>query len=163
MLQIKTIVHPTDFSECSDYAFQVACALARDYGARLIVMHTVQPPIVAYGNGVVTAPPRTRPEQLQQKLTQRQPSDKNVRTEHLMTEGDPAEEILKMASEAEADVIVMGTHGWTALSRLLMGSVAERVVRRARCPVLTMKTPVSSARPSLTTTPSRTETPVAVG
>jgi nucleotide-binding universal stress UspA family protein len=163
MLQIKTILHPTDFSECSDHAFQMACALARDYGARLIVMHAVQPPIVVYGNGVVTAPPRTRPEQLRQKLEQRQVRDITVRTEHQMVEGDPAEEILKMAGETEADVIVMGTHGWTAWSRLLMGSVAERVVRKATCPVLTIKTPVGAANANRTTTPCRVETPVAVG
>jgi nucleotide-binding universal stress UspA family protein len=162
MLPIKTILHPTDFSECSDYAFQVAAALARDYGARLIVMHAVQPPIVVYSNGIVTAPPRTQPEQLQQKLEQRQVQHREVRVERVMVEGDPAEEVLKMATETHADVIVMGTHGWTAWSRLLMGSVAERVVRKATCPVLTIKTPVGAANASRPAAFCRVETPVAV-
>jgi universal stress protein A len=58
-----------------------------------------------------------------------------------VAEGDPAEMILRVAEEVHADLIVMGTHGRTGLSRLLMGSVAEQVVRRAPCPVLTMKAP----------------------
>jgi nucleotide-binding universal stress UspA family protein len=58
-----------------------------------------------------------------------------------MLEGDPTREIVRLAREKECDLIVMGTHGWTGLTRLLMGSVAEHVVRKAHCPVLTVKVP----------------------
>jgi nucleotide-binding universal stress UspA family protein len=71
-----------------------------------------------------------------------QPSDPAVKIEHRLAEGDPAREILRVARETGCDLIVMGTHGWTGLGRLLMGSVAEQVVRKATCPVLTVKTPI---------------------
>ena len=65
MLPIKTILHPTDFSEQAGYGFQMACALARDYGARLVVCHVYQPPPVVYGEfGVVPPPPSDAPETL---------------------------------------------------------------------------------------------------
>jgi nucleotide-binding universal stress UspA family protein len=68
--------------------------------------------------------------------------------EHHLKEGDPAAEILRLAQEARVDLIVMGMHGRTGLGRLLMGSVAERVVRQAPCPVLTVKVPQRQAPPS---------------
>lgn len=67
------------------------------------------------------------------------PTDPNVPFEHRMLKGDPAEEIVRFADEAHCELIVMGTHGRTGFKRLLMGSVAEAVVRRAKCPVLTYK------------------------
>jgi len=71
-----------------------------------------------------------------------------VRAERRLAEGDAVEETLRVAQEANADLIVMGTHGWTGLGRLLMGSVAEQVVRRASCPVLTVKAPFPDAAPA---------------
>src|SRR5262249_33247405 len=64
-----------------------------------------------------------------------------VRVEHRLAEGDAAAEILRVARETNCDLVVMGTHGRKGLGRLLMGSVAEQVVRKAPCPVLTLKTP----------------------
>ena len=69
-------------------------------------------------------------------------------------DGDAAEEILREAEEAKANLIVIGTHGRTGLGRLLMGSVAEAVLRRARCPVLTVKSP-AVARPTESSKPDR--------
>lgn len=69
------------------------------------------------------------------------PEDPNVKYEHRMVTGDPAGRIVELAEEENIDLIVMGTHGRTGLKRLLMGSVAEAVVRRAKCPVLTFKEP----------------------
>jgi nucleotide-binding universal stress UspA family protein len=141
MLAIRKILHPTDFSENSQAAFRLACALARDYQARLLVLH-VSTPFVAYGEGMVTAPPPDFTEELRARLQQIRPGDPRVGIEHKLVEGDAAAEILRVAREAGCDLIVLGTHGRTGLPRLLMGSVAEVVVRRASCPVLTVKTPL---------------------
>ena len=146
MLSIRTILHPTDFSERSEYAFHAACALARDYGARLLVLHVGAAPLVGYGVGVVPPEPERYQEELREKLRKLRVEDPRVQVEHrLIMGGDAAGEILRVAAEAKGDLIVMGTHGWTGLGRVLMGSVAEQVVRKAACPVLTVRAPFSPA------------------
>jgi nucleotide-binding universal stress UspA family protein len=146
MLPIRTILHPTDFSERSLHAFRLACALARDYQARLVVVHVGSPPVIVYGGGVVPPEPQRYEEELREKLHQLQADDPKVRVEHRLTiGGDPSAEILRVAQEVQSDVIIMGTHGWTGLGRLLMGSVAEQVVRKAPCPVLTLRLPFPQA------------------
>lgn len=145
MLPIRTILHPTDFSAPSDYAFRLACSLARDHGARLLVLHVFERQALAYP-GVMTPPPpppasaEQRDAALEQ-LHRIKPRDAAIAVEHLLAEGIPATAILQVAQERHCDLIVMGTHGRTGLSRLLIGSVAEQVVRNATCPVLTIKTP----------------------
>jgi nucleotide-binding universal stress UspA family protein len=142
MLPIKTILHPTDFSDRAEYGFQLACALARDYGARLILCHVHQIPPVVYGEfGAAPPEPIGAAEEMGARLLAIRPADENIPVEHRMMEGNPAEEIVRMAKETECDLIVLGTHGRTGLGRLLMGSVAEQVVRKAPCPVLTVKSP----------------------
>jgi nucleotide-binding universal stress UspA family protein len=145
MLPIRTVLHPTDFSGHSDYAFRLACSLARDYGARLIVLHVLERPVLIYA-GVMTAPPPPAPtaeerQAVLERLHRIEPPDPAVRVEHLLEEGDPATAILQVAQERQCDLIVLGSHGRTGLGRLLLGSVAEQVVRKASCPVLTVKTP----------------------
>jgi nucleotide-binding universal stress UspA family protein len=141
MFAVKTILHPTDFSERSDVAFRFACALARDYGARLVVLHVVELPPVAFGEGVMIPSPAIEREPLREQLRQRLSESPEVRGEARLAEGDPAPAILRAAKDVSADLIVLGTHGRTGLGRLLMGSVAEQVVRKADCPVLTVKCP----------------------
>jgi len=143
MLPIQTILYPTDFSERSACAFPLACALARDHGARLIVLHVTSVPAIAYLGGVMPSPQIVKDrDELRQKLEElRAPG---VRVEHRVLEGDAVTEILRTAREYSAELIVMGTHGWTGFSRLLLGSVAESVLRRATCPVLTVKAPFST-------------------
>jgi nucleotide-binding universal stress UspA family protein len=141
MLPIHTILHPTDFSDHSGVAFRLACALARDYSARLVVLHVSSPPVLIYGEGVIPPQPVDYQDRLEEELHQLQAPDPTIRTDHKMREGDPVDEILAVAEQARADLIVMGTHGRTGLGRLLMGSVAEKVVRRAACPVLTVRSP----------------------
>jgi nucleotide-binding universal stress UspA family protein len=151
MLPIKVILHPTDFSPRSDAAFQLACSLARDAGARLIVLHVLQVPLLI-ASGVAMAPPlppllpseedrRAAREQLQRV----RPPDPAIAVEHRLEAGDPAPGILQVAGEVGCDLIVLGTHGRAGVARLLMGSVAEKVVRGASCPVLTVKTPLPNA------------------
>jgi nucleotide-binding universal stress UspA family protein len=147
MLPFRKILHPTDFSEPSGFAFQVACWLARDCGAKLVLVHIVTPPIIAYGEGVMPPIMEANLEEGRRKLTRLQPLYSGINVEYRVAQGDPATEILEVAQETKSDVIVMGTHGRTGLGRLLMGSVAEQVVRKASCPVLTVKTPVPRRRP----------------
>ncbi len=147
MLTVRTICHPTDFSEQSGYALRLAGALARDYGARLVLLHVALPPMPVYGGEVLVAVPPSSHDEERQHLDRLEVPD-GVPTERRLVEGAPVEEILRVASEVSADLIVMGTHGRTGLARLLMGSVAEQVVRKARCPVLTVKTPFPDAAPS---------------
>jgi len=148
MLPIQTIFHPTDFSVASDSAFRLACSLARDYGARLVLVHVAEPPVPIYNDGPVLPPAQTNKEPLREKLHELMKRDPKVQAEHQLFEGDAALEILRLADEAKCDLIVMGTHGRTGLGRLLMGSVAEQVMRKASCPVLTVKTPMSDSRSS---------------
>lgn len=140
MLTIHTILHPTDFSDLAGRAFEVAYSMARDLGTRLIVLY-VDPPPVCHGELVARRQPNGYHEELWRKLDQIQAPDREVVVEHRLEEGEAAEEILRLAAAENCDLIVMGTHGRTGLSRLLMGSVAEQVVRKAACPVLTLKSP----------------------
>lgn len=144
MLPISTILHPTDFSEESREAFRVACALSRDYGARLVVLHVSTPPVAVFaGDGVTMMPihPADDREQLWDELRQIKPVNARVAVEHRLLEGDAATEIVRAAKEIECDMVVMGTHGRSGLGKLLLGSVAEHVLRNATCPVLTIRRP----------------------
>ncbi len=148
MLPIRTIIHPTDFSWQSEAAFRMACGLARDYRGRLIVVHVHCPRNPLFGD-TGTAAPDTADlvGELQARLTAMQPPDASLRVEHRLCQGDPAAEILRLAQETFCDLIVMGTHGRTGLARLLVGSVAEEVLRRASCPVLTLRNPFPETVP----------------
>jgi nucleotide-binding universal stress UspA family protein len=139
MLQIRTILHPTDFSEPSQAAWELACALARDYNARLLVVHVYAPPPVYAPDGIAMPLPQEEPAALQARLAALRPADERIPCEHRLLEGEPAEKILELAQQEHADLIVMGTHGTTGLARLLVGSVAESVLRKAPCPVLTVR------------------------
>jgi nucleotide-binding universal stress UspA family protein len=148
MLPIHTILHPTDFSEQSDYAFGLACALARDHGARLILLHVASLPVAVFGEAGVFVEPEDYQEPLKRQLDQLRVPDASVPVERRIEEGEAAAGILRVAGETNAGLIVMGTHGRTGLGRLLAGSVAARVMRKAPCPVLTVKTPFAEAVPS---------------
>ena len=139
MLPLATILHPTDFSEHSEFAFRVASSLARDYNARLILLHVIPPPMVIYAGGAVPAETWPSVEEVKESLRNMEGRTHHVRVESQVMEGDPVDMILRAAEETHSDVIVMGTHGRTALARLLLGSVAEAVIRKAPCPVLTAK------------------------
>lgn len=144
MFPIRTILCPTDFSDHSEDAFQVACALARDCEARLIVLHVlyaVKPPGADDAELGGSPWPEDYQDSLREKLARLRSPYPAVRLEHHLREGGAAEEILRMADEYRCDLIVMGTYGRTGLDRILMGSVAEEVLRRARCPILAVKSP----------------------
>jgi nucleotide-binding universal stress UspA family protein len=142
MIAIRSILHPTDFSPRSEYAFRLACQLAKDHGATVTVLHVLPVPIAVFGNGIVPPEPENFREEMKEKLRATASPVPEVRLERMLVDGEPASEILRIATEQKCDMIVMGTHGWTGLTRLLMGSVAEKVVRKAPCAVLTVKTPL---------------------
>lgn len=139
MHPIRTILYATDFSEPAQAAFGFADALARDYGAGLVVLYVDPPPRV---HGEVVA--QRQPDYdagLWRCLESLRPQDPATRVERLLVEGDPVEEILHTATATGADLIVVGTHGRGGLGRLVLGSVAEQILRRASCPVVTIKPP----------------------
>jgi nucleotide-binding universal stress UspA family protein len=133
------ILFPTDFSTLGQTALEMATSLARDRGAKLLIVHVEEPPM-AYGGGEfyngLDEPNR---EELQRMLSKVVPTDLSVGYEHRLMIGTPAGAIVHMAEKEGVDMIVMPTHGRTGLLRMLMGSVAEEVVRKAKCPVLTVK------------------------
>jgi nucleotide-binding universal stress UspA family protein len=105
--------------------------------AQLVVLYVVPLAAVMYG-----PPPEGYVEHLREELCRLKPGDPEPSVRYLLAEGRPAAAILRAARENGCDLIVLGTHGRTGLSRLLMGSVAEEVVRKAPCPVLTVNSAV---------------------
>ncbi len=147
MLPISNIVLATDLSNCSKYAFQLARTIARDYEAKLVIVHVSPPPTVVVGEGIVpTQVMLVDDDALRKDLKKLVDEALLPKVGHCLLEGDPATEILRVAKDTKADLIIMGTHGRTGMGRLLMGSVAEQVLRRANCPVLTVKTPAPESK-----------------
>ena len=137
----RKILFPTDFSHTGDSALELATTLARERGAKLLIVHVEEPP-AAYGAGeMYYGMPDPVTEDLRKMLEQVGPPDPQVPCERRLITGDPATAIANLAQEEGVELIVMGTHGRTGLMRLLMGSVAEAVVRHAPCPVLTLRQP----------------------
>lgn len=149
-MKTKKILCPVDFSTLENAALEVATTLARDRGATLLITHVEEIPI-AYGEGEfyygLATPDRA---ELERMLNAVVPTDPTVRYEHRLVTGDPAEEIVELAEREGVDMIVLATHGRTGLFRLLMGSVAEAVVRKAKCPVLTVKATVPATEKAVT-------------
>ncbi|HTU92543.1 MAG TPA: universal stress protein [Gemmataceae bacterium] len=162
MLPLGAVLHPTDFSDNSEFAFRVACALARDYDARLVLLHVIPPPMVIYAGGPVPAETWPSVEEVKEKLRQLESLAHRVRVESQVLEGDPVDMILRAAEETRSDVIVMGTHGRTGLGRLLLGSVAESVIRKAPCPVLSAK-PLPARQKIVEESEAKAEAGAAVG
>jgi nucleotide-binding universal stress UspA family protein len=152
MLLFRTILHPTDFSRPAEEAFQLAASLARDHGARLVVLHVT--PAAAEFSASTEEVWKYKDHLWEEfhRLETLDPRIREVRIECKFVEGEPVDEILRVAKDIDCDMIVMGTEGRTGLGRLLMGSVAEKVLRRAPCPVLTVKAlPKRSAVPAAPT------------
>ncbi len=141
---LRTILCATDFSEPSEFGFRLACALARDHQGTVVVLY-VDPPPLTHGEVVARRQENGYREDLWEMLRRNQAPGGAVPVSYRLEEGEPVAGILRVADEVAADLIVMGTHGRTGLGRLVLGSVAEAVVRRAACPVLTVKIPTGHA------------------
>jgi len=143
-MNVNLVLCPVDFSEPGNAALHFASVLASEAGARLLIVHVEETlpeypaDIDGFGMGVAESNRKRSADQ----LASIQPTIKGVEFEQRILKGVPGREILRFAEKEKVDLIVMGTHGRRGLSRLLMGSVAEWVVRRAKCPVLTVRQPV---------------------
>ena len=127
---------------------QIAADLATKYGARLIVLHVVETlgaANVTFGEVGTQLEPEGYRDRLAKDLRSvKPPVPPSVTVDYLLEEGDPARGIERVAGQRQCDLIVMGTHGHRGLERLLMGSIAEHVVRTASCAVLTVKLPTAA-------------------
>ena len=153
MKTIRTILHPTDFSEDSRGALKLAGSLARDHSARLIILHAVPRAVPVTGAGDTAALERAERQLRELKSYQQEMAEKlnhldlpavSGRIEYFLEEGDAATIILRKAEETSCDMIVMGTRGPASGLRKLMGSVAEKVMRDASCPVVIVKVPAKN-------------------
>lgn len=150
MKPFDKILTAIDFSENSDFAFEYALTLAKQFQAELTIMHVINEPVDLRGFYV----PHISFEQLEKEIEEgaekmmekfcqaRLAGFSNYKTAILT--GIPYEEIIKKSEETGSSLIVLGTHGRTGLDHIIFGSTAERVVRSAFCPVLTIRMPVVS-------------------
>jgi nucleotide-binding universal stress UspA family protein len=153
-MKIRTVLCPTDFSEFSRRAVEHAVAFARWNEAKLMLLH-VYPFLLPLGGDAPYFPSglpldaETRARLLRDLETAAEPARAaGLRPELLLIEGDPSEEILRQARTLTADLIVMGTHGRRGFDRWMLGSVADRVVHKARCAVLTVPRPPEGTHPT---------------
>ena len=148
-MQIKSILLPTDFSECGNYALSYATSLARTFRASIICVHVIEPivPTVGYSGMAEPLPLTDITEQLEDSAERELPrlaeceECAGLDVEELIVHGEAASEIVRVAKERQVDLIIISSHGRTGLGRIIFGSTAEAVVRHASCPVLVVKPP----------------------
>ncbi len=147
MKQLDKILFATDFSENSAHAFEYALTLAKKFDSRLIIIHVINEPVDLRGFYV----PHVSFESLEKEIEEG--AEKMMQKfcnaaigdfsnyETAIVAGIPYEEILKKAADEKVSLLVMGTQGRSGIDHLLFGSTAERVVRKATCPVMTVRLP----------------------
>jgi nucleotide-binding universal stress UspA family protein len=144
MLPFEKILYPTDFSEASYEALKAANELAAHFSAELFIVHVVSPDVQTSpdlaGSGLALQEIEALAEKsLQEVVKQRVSKELHVR--QIVALGEAADEIIRISEERKADLIVIASHGQTGWRRFVFGSVAEKVVRLAPCPVLTIRAP----------------------
>ena len=159
MSKVKVILQPTDFSEPAAQARAAACEIAREQKARLVVLHVTAKPVVSYIEKTSDLPP----EKLQQKLweTLRAPREceAGVDVQHRVEEGSPVQQIVRVAKEIQADLIVLGAHGPRGPLKWFTSNVTDHIVRESPCSVLIVKDPPAEASPE--SEPARAKSVVA--
>lgn len=155
MIEINRILAPTDFSAHSRRAVRFACGIAEKFGAELHLLHALSEIIPAGPDPLlmpVMPPQFYEDNEARAKETIGQFLDpawgRPAAVIHAVRWGGPVESIVDYAEEAKIELIVIATHGRTGLSHVLLGSVAERIVREAPCPVLTIRDPDRAAQPA---------------
>lgn len=157
----KRLLVPLDSSECAARALEVAVGFGERHDAALALVHVSPLPPNLPADALVTPPGAGEPERIDE-YTRRAGRERlertaaplrarglDVQTLALVTEsGDVAGEILRAAADVQADAIVVGTHGRSGLSHLFLGSIAEKVIRRAEVPVVTVRSPACAAEPT---------------
>jgi nucleotide-binding universal stress UspA family protein len=142
VIQVRNILYATDFSTYSNQAYFHAVALSENYGASLTIIYVHTPSaVVSPADTALRGDGSEDLERWRSQLEQTRPLNPSIAVRQVLLVGDPATEILRYATENKTDLIVVGTHGRTGLARLLMGSVAEQVLRGAPCSVLVVKMP----------------------
>jgi len=147
MSTFRHILFPTDFSEHSKYARCYAISLAKEFDAKLTIVHVLEEPVypidvTPFGFSPIEFARELR-GQVEKQMAQvmEEIKDDALKVESLIVEGKPFVQIITVARERGVDLIVIGTHGRTGLSHVLLGSVTEKVVRKSPCPVLTVRKP----------------------
>jgi nucleotide-binding universal stress UspA family protein len=142
----KKILCPVDYSVCSNEALRLAVSIAQKDKAQLLLIHVID--IRMYGHEAPLSFEVPRPSEETLKKVKAELADNvlkqakgKIEVETIVTMGIPAVEIINTAREKGVDLIVMGTHGRTGIAHVVIGSVAENVVRKAPCPVLTVRHP----------------------
>lgn len=148
-LQLRTLLLPTDFSGCGNFALPYAAAIARAAKAKIICIYVVEPIVPAVGYTGLAEPMAIADisdqleDSAERELPQVMQCDElhGLDVEEVIAHGDAAAEIVRIAAERNVDLIVISSHGRTGLGRMIFGSTAEAVVRHAGCPVLVVKPP----------------------
>ncbi len=146
-MQIKTVLFPTDFSQGARAAMDHAISLAKDYQAKLILLYVIQDISIAEWYIPSSLSAADLVEDMQKSAWNEmdkwgaEVSQRVKNVEKMVVRGVPFVEIIKTAKDKQADLIVIGTHGRTGIDHMLFGSTAEKVVRKAACPVLTVRIP----------------------
>jgi nucleotide-binding universal stress UspA family protein len=145
MIEVRRILVPLDFSRHADSVLEWAAHLAEEHGSRLLLLHAYHLPVEfqqlegAYLPQDFWASVKTEAEQNLNRLAEPLRA-RGLPVDVIVREGYPATVIEEEATDQQADLIVIGTRGLSGLKHLLLGSIAERVVQKAPCPVLTVKT-----------------------
>jgi nucleotide-binding universal stress UspA family protein len=145
LIKLKKLLVPTDFSDSAKHAFSYGVSFAREYEAELVLLHVVENLTVGYASDLFPVPMAEVFQEISgyakaelAKLAE-EARQKGVVVSELVAQGKPSAEIIRYAAENDIDMIVLGTHGKGMLDQALFGSTTERVVRRAPCPVLTVR------------------------
>ena len=144
MINLKRILVPTDFSESARHALLYGTSFAREYEGELLLLHVVENLTVGYASDLFPVPMAEVFDEIsgyaKAELAKlgAEVKQKGIAVRELVVQGKPSAEIVRVAREETADMIVLGTHGKGMLDKALFGSTAERVIRRAPCPVLTV-------------------------
>lgn len=143
MINLKKVLVATDFSEHSAKAIRYGTELVSNFGGELHVLHVVEPTPIMYGEGGGYFTPETAAELEASALKQMTDLAVNagdgVKVVRKVVQGHPFVEIVRYAKDEKIDLMVVGTHGRGAISHMLLGSVADKVVRKAPCPVLVVR------------------------
>jgi nucleotide-binding universal stress UspA family protein len=144
VINLKRILVPTDFSESARHALLYGTSFAREYQGELVLLHVVENLTVGYASDLFPVPMAEVFDEIsgyaKAELAKlgAEVKEKGIAVRELVVQGKPSAEIVRVAREETADMIVLGTHGKGMLDKALFGSTAERVIRRAPCPVLTV-------------------------
>lgn len=152
MVQMKKILVPVDFSDYSKHALRYAIEFAKQFDAELILISVIEPMIYpadfSMGQVAIPATDQNLSERVEEELKTLEEKEiaGHVKSKRIIKSGKPFFEINETARDEDVDLIIIATHGHTGVEHLLFGSTAEKVVRKAPCPVLSLREPIKGFR-----------------